>query len=125
MNSIRPILCYPLTQYCSKRLIINSFLKHRSFLCYILENIACYSTIDLYVCTWKFLYILLYYIKPMNTKILFVAIGIVAAFGIVATVGLATLTPVSAIQHLGNMTAGNMTGGNMTAGNMTAGNLTG
>ena len=60
----------------------------------------------------------------MNTKILFVAIGIVAAFGIVATVGLATLTPVSAIQHLGNMTS-NMTGGNMTAGNMTAGNLTG
>ena len=60
----------------------------------------------------------------MNSKILFVAIAIVAAFGIVATVGLAILTPVSAVQHLGNMT-GNMTGGNMTAGNMTAGNLTG
>ena len=61
----------------------------------------------------------------MNSKILFVAIEIVAAFGRVATVGLATLTPVSAVQHLGNMTAGNMTGGNMTAGNMTASNLTG
>ena len=60
----------------------------------------------------------------MNSKILFVAIAIVAAFGIVAAVGLATLTLVSAIQHLGNMTS-NMTGGNMTAGNMTAGNLTG
>lgn len=55
----------------------------------------------------------------MNSKILFVAIAIVAAFGIAAVVGLATLTPVSAIQHLGNMTAGNMTAGNMTAGNMT------
>ena len=52
------------------------------------------------------------------------AIAIVAAFGIVATVILATLTPVSAVQHLGNMTS-NMTGGNMTVGNMTTGNLTG
>jgi hypothetical protein len=62
----------------------------------------------------------------MNSKILFVAIAIVAAFSIVAVVGLASLTPVLAQDNMtmgGNMTAGNMTGGNMTAttDNMTMG----
>jgi hypothetical protein len=53
----------------------------------------------------------------MNLKILFVAIAIVAAFGIGAVVGLATVTPVLAQD---NMTmGGNMTGGNMTDGNVT------
>jgi hypothetical protein len=61
----------------------------------------------------------------MDSKILFVAIAIVAVFGTVAAVGLATVTPVSAVQHLGNATAGNMTGGNLTAGNVTGDNLTG
>jgi hypothetical protein len=51
----------------------------------------------------------------MNTKILFVAIAIVATFGIMAAAaGIATITPVLAQD---NQTAGgNMTGG----GNMTA-----
>jgi hypothetical protein len=62
----------------------------------------------------------------MNSKILFVAIAIVAAFSIVAVVGLASLTPVLAQDNMtmgGNMTTGNMTGGNMTAttDNMTMG----
>ncbi len=54
----------------------------------------------------------------MNSKILFVAIAIVATFGIAAAlVGTDTITPVLAQD---NMTmGGNMTGGNMTAGNMT------
>jgi hypothetical protein len=60
----------------------------------------------------------------MNSKIFFLAIAIVAAFGIVGAVSVATVTPVSAVQHLGNATAGNMTGGNLTAGDMTA-NMTG
>ena len=56
--------------------------------------------------------------KAMNSKTLFVAIAIVAAFGAAAAVvGPAILTPVVAQD---NMTmGGNMTGGNMTAGNMT------
>jgi hypothetical protein len=61
----------------------------------------------------------------MNTKILFVAIAIVAAFNIVAIASLATVTPVLAQDNMtmaGNMTGGNMTGGNMTMGdNMTMG----
>jgi hypothetical protein len=61
----------------------------------------------------------------MNTKILFVAIAIVAAFSIVAIIGLVTVTPVLAQDNMtmaGNMTGGNMTGGNMTMGeNMTMG----
>ena len=61
----------------------------------------------------------------MNTKILIVAIAIVAAFSIVAIIGLATVTPVLAQDNMtmaGNMTGGNMTGGNMTMGeNMTMG----
>jgi hypothetical protein len=58
----------------------------------------------------------------MNPKLVFVAIAIVAAFGIAAVVGLATVTPVLAQD---NMTlGGNMTGGNMTGGDM-VGNLTG
>jgi hypothetical protein len=61
----------------------------------------------------------------MNSKLVFLTVAIVVAFGTVAAVGLATVTPVSAVQHLSNMTAGNLTGGNLTAGNMTAGNLTG
>ena len=55
----------------------------------------------------------------MNSKILFVAIAIVTAFGIAAVVGLATVTPVLAQDNMtmgGNMTGGNMTGGNMTMG---------
>jgi hypothetical protein len=54
----------------------------------------------------------------MNSKILFVAIAIVTAFGVAAAVvGPANTTPVLAQD---NMTmGGNMTGGNMTAGNMT------
>jgi hypothetical protein len=62
----------------------------------------------------------------MNSKILFVAIAIVTAFGMAAVVGLATITPVLAQDNMtmgGNMTGGNMTGGNMTMGgdNMTMG----
>jgi type IV secretory pathway component VirB8 len=63
----------------------------------------------------------------MNPKLVFVAIAIVAAFGIAAVVGLATVTPVLAQD---NMTAGkamvlsNQTGGNMTGGGMLA-NMTG
>ncbi|HEU4447774.1 MAG TPA: hypothetical protein VFR94_24085 [Nitrososphaeraceae archaeon] len=61
----------------------------------------------------------------MNSKILLVAIAIVAAFGIGAVSGLATVTPVLAQENTtmgGNMTGGNMTGGNMTMGdNMTMG----
>lgn len=62
----------------------------------------------------------------MNTKILFVAITIVAAFGTAATVlGIVTLTPAEAQENMtmdDNMTMGNMTGGNMTTGdNMTMG----
>jgi hypothetical protein len=60
----------------------------------------------------------------MNSKLVFLTIAIVVAFGTVAAVGLVTVTPVAAVQHE-NATAGNMTGGNLTAGNMTAGNLTG
>lgn len=59
----------------------------------------------------------------MNSKILFVAIAIVAAFG--TGVGLATLTPVVAQDNMTMMTDENMTGmGNMTGGNMTGGNIT-
>ena len=64
----------------------------------------------------------------MNTKIFFVAIAIVAAFGTAASVvGFATVTPVVAQDNMSmtmgdNMTMGNMTGGNMTtADNMTMG----
>jgi hypothetical protein len=61
----------------------------------------------------------------MNSKILFVTIAIVAAFGIGAVSVLATVTPVLAQENMtmsGNMTGGNMTGGNMTMGdNMTMG----
>lgn len=64
----------------------------------------------------------------MNSKILFVAIAIVAAFGTAASlVGPAILTPVMAQDNMTmtmdeNMTGmGNMTGGNMTGGNMTLG----
>jgi hypothetical protein len=58
----------------------------------------------------------------MNPKLVFVAIAIVAAFGIAAVVGLATVTPVLAQD---NMTLGaNLTGGNMTGGDM-GGNMTG
>jgi hypothetical protein len=59
----------------------------------------------------------------MNPKLVFVAIAIVAAFGIAAVVGLATVTPVLAQDNMtlgGNMTGGNMTGGDMV-GNMTGG----
>ena len=55
----------------------------------------------------------------MNPKLVFVAIAIVAAFGIGAVVGLATVTPVLAQDNM-TMEAGNMTGGNMTGGEMTA-----
>lgn len=58
----------------------------------------------------------------MNPKLVFVAIAIVAAFGIVAVVGLATVTPVLAQDNL-TMGAENMTGGNMTGGEM-GGNMT-
>ena len=56
----------------------------------------------------------------MNSKIFVLAIAIVA-FGIAGIVGLDTVTPVSAVQHLGNATtAGNVTaGGNMTTGDNT------
>ncbi len=62
----------------------------------------------------------------MNSKILFVAIAIVTAFGMAAVVGLATITPVLAQDNMtmgGNMTGGKMNGGNMTMGgdNMTMG----
>jgi hypothetical protein len=50
----------------------------------------------------------------MNSRILFVAIAIVTAFGMEAVVGLATVTPVLAQD---NMAGGNMTmGDNMTMG---------
>lgn len=57
----------------------------------------------------------------MNPKLVFVAIAIVAAFGIAAVVGLATVTPVLAQEELNmtmeaeNMTAANATGGEMAA----------
>jgi hypothetical protein len=59
----------------------------------------------------------------MNTKVLFVAITIVATFGIMAAVtGIVTVTPVLAQDN--QTTGGNLTGGgNMTAAiddNMTA-----
>ena len=61
----------------------------------------------------------------MNSKTLFVAIAIVAAFGMGVIAGLATITPVFAQENMtmgGNMTGDNMTGGNMTMGdNMTMG----
>lgn len=64
----------------------------------------------------------------MNTKLFFVAIAIVAAFGTAAAVvGSASVTPVVAQENMtmtmdDNMTMGNMTGGNMTMGdNMTMG----
>jgi hypothetical protein len=60
----------------------------------------------------------------MNTKILFAAVAIVAAFGIAAVVGPVIVTTALAQNMTGdNMT---MTGDNMTAmgGNMTAGNMT-
>jgi hypothetical protein len=51
----------------------------------------------------------------MNTKVLFVAITIVATFGIMAAaIGIVTITPVLAQDN--QTTGGNMTGG----GNMTA-----
>ena len=57
----------------------------------------------------------------MNSKIFFVAIAIVAAFGTATSVvGLDTLTPVLAQDNM-TMTMDNMTGGNMTGGNMTMG----
>jgi hypothetical protein len=61
----------------------------------------------------------------MNSKLVFVAIAIVAAFGIAAVVGLATVTPVLAQPNMtgGGMLA-NMTGGNMTGGGALA-NMTG
>ncbi|MGA8105567.1 MAG: hypothetical protein WB815_02845 [Nitrososphaeraceae archaeon] len=57
----------------------------------------------------------------MNPKLVFVAIAIVAAFGISAVVGLATVTPVLAQEEV-NMTmeAENMTSANMTGGEMAA-----
>jgi hypothetical protein len=63
--------------------------------------------------------------RAMNLKTLFVAIAIVAAFGIGVVSGLATITPILAQENMtmgGNMTSGNMTGGNTTMGdNMTMG----
>jgi hypothetical protein len=54
----------------------------------------------------------------MNTKLFFMAIAVIAAFGIAATavVGPVTLTTPAVAQNLtdGNVTAGNMTDGNMT-----------
>ena len=58
----------------------------------------------------------------MNSKLVFMAIAIVAAFGIAAVVGLATVTPVLAQDNM-TMEAENMTGGNMTGGAM-GGNMT-
>ena len=46
----------------------------------------------------------------MNPKLVFVAIAIVAAFGIAAVVGLATVTPVLAQDNM-TMEAETMTGG--------------
>jgi hypothetical protein len=62
----------------------------------------------------------------MNSKILFVAIAIVAAFGTAASaIGLATLSPVAAQDNMTMMMDENMTGmGNMTGSNMTGGNMT-
>jgi hypothetical protein len=60
----------------------------------------------------------------MNPKLVFVAIAIVAAFGIAAVVGLATVTPVLAQPNMTGGMLANMTGGNMTGGvlaNMTGG----
>jgi hypothetical protein len=64
----------------------------------------------------------------MNTKLFFVAIAIVAAFGTsAAIVGFGSVIPVVAQENMtmtmdDNMTMGNMTGGNMTMGdNMTMG----
>jgi hypothetical protein len=58
----------------------------------------------------------------MNPKLVFVAIAIVAAFGIASAIGLATVTPVLAQENM-TMAAENVTGGNMTGGEM-GGNMT-
>jgi hypothetical protein len=64
---------------------------------------------------------ILYLIRPMNSKLLLMAVAVVAAFGIVAaaTVSPVTIATPAVAQNMsggGNATGGNMTGG----GNMSA-----
>jgi hypothetical protein len=59
----------------------------------------------------KFLYVVKYHIRPMDSRIFFVAIAIVAAFVITTAI-----MPVLAQ----NATGGNATGGNATGGNTTS-----
>jgi hypothetical protein len=63
----------------------------------------------------------------MNSKLFLLAVVVVSAFGVTATVvDPVTMATPALAQNMTDM-GGNMTGmgGNMTGGNMTAGNLTG
>ena len=68
-----------------------------------------------YISDRKFLYVVKYHFSPMNSRIFFVAIAIVAAF-VITTV----ITPVLAQ----NATDGNATGGNTTSAATAAGPAT-
>jgi hypothetical protein len=59
--------------------------------------------------------------RPMNSKLILMAVAVIAAFGITAVVVVPATIAAPALAQ--NMT-GDM-GGNMTADNMTAGNMTG
>ena len=87
--------------YETKEVISNGFIIVNSYILYCLSSNA------------------------MNTKILLVAVAIVAAFGIAAVVGPVTVNTALAQNMTGDnmtMTSDNMTamGGNMTSGNMTS-----
>jgi hypothetical protein len=60
----------------------------------------------------------------MNTRILLVGVALVAAFGIIVSVGPTGISTPAIAQNITGDNA-TMMGGNMTAGNMTAGNMTG
>ena len=61
--------------------------------------------------------------RLMNIKLFFIAVAIVAVFGIAAIAGPVTVTSPAAAQEMtgdnATMMAGNMTAGNMTGGNWT------
>jgi hypothetical protein len=61
------------------------------------------------------------FIRAMNPKLFLMAVAVIAAFGILATITVGPIsiaTPALAqnMTDMGNMTGGNMTGGNMTSG---------
>jgi hypothetical protein len=57
----------------------------------------------------------------MNSKLFLMAVAVIAAFGIVATVSPIIIATPALAQ---NMTGGDATGANMTAGSSTSGNWT-